>query len=124
MPATNSLKGPKDAGLNSERCNGNFTIDTPTLTHDFRSRFNQGGALKASLTKGKTMTNFIQQKDEQLAHSTKRISEQKETGRQFLFIGGEQFFTSMQNVGYENEARRFKISSIMVSRQALVRFTF
>ena len=51
------------------------------------------------------MSKYYQSKNEQLKMQKDRISEQKDTGMPFLFIGGEQFFASMQNVGYLNEAQ-------------------
>lgn len=51
------------------------------------------------------MSNYYQSKNDQLKMQEDRISEQKDTGMPFLFIGGEQFFASMQNVGYLNEAQ-------------------
>ncbi|MDB2528048.1 ATP-binding protein [Alphaproteobacteria bacterium] len=81
------------------------TVDTPTLTtNEMGSTVTQQRQL--SCTKGnKVMTNFIQQKDEQLALQRQRVEDQKSTGRQFRFIGGQQFFTSMRDVGYENEGQ-------------------
>ena len=51
------------------------------------------------------MSNYYQSKNDQLKMQENRINEQKDTGMPFLFIGGEQFFASMQNVGYLTEAQ-------------------
>jgi hypothetical protein len=51
------------------------------------------------------MSNYYQSKNDQLKMQEDRINEQKDTGMPFLFIGGEQFFASMQNVGYLDEAQ-------------------
>ena len=51
------------------------------------------------------MTNYVNQKDEQLNLQRQKVAEQQEAGRQFRFIGGQQFFTSMRDVGYGNEGQ-------------------
>ena len=51
------------------------------------------------------MTNYINQKDEQLNLQRQMVAEQKKAGRQFRFIGGQQFFASMRDVGYANEGQ-------------------
>lgn len=51
------------------------------------------------------MTNYVNQKDEQLNLQRQKVAEQQEAGRQFRFIGGQQFFSSMRDVGYGNEGQ-------------------
>lgn len=51
------------------------------------------------------MTNFFKQKDEQLQMQRQRVEDQRASGRQFRFIGGQQFFNSMRDVGYANEGQ-------------------
>jgi len=49
------------------------------------------------------MISFFKQKDEQLQMQRQRVDDQRASGRHFRFIGGQQFFNSMRDVGYGNE---------------------
>ena len=51
------------------------------------------------------MTNFFKQKDEQLQMQRQQVEDKRAAGKEFRFIGGEQFFTSMRDVGYAHEGQ-------------------